>query len=370
MSMKRFVPKKRSLKKKSEPEAPPEDEQIKELKDMFDIPAPIEGRAEDPLPVGGVQSEPGPDLLDDDLRRDVFGARAGTSSGDLPTDLGPSAPLPEGADEEFSDPEIAVRPVNAQGETVKEPIRPQVPSIDLGPVALPDEKHIDVGLDALPVETPIDELELPKAAPIDMGLDALPVEAPMDVLELTDAEPIDLGLDALPVEAPMDVLQLPDAAPIDLGLDALPLEAPMDELQLPDVQPISLTPDPVSLVDLGAGAAPPPIEGRPLTLSPEAPAAPEPPISAPGQKPGEVLDSGGINLKDIFRKKVVANPQVKELLRRHERVDVHELVDELQELARSVGAQECGCHRRGRIATSLVPPPATVRLGSQRAIEG
>ena len=363
MSMKRFVPKKRSLKKKSEPEAPPEDEQIKELKDMFDIPAPIEGRAEDPLPVGGVQSKPGPDLLDDDLRRDVFGARAGTSSGDLPTDLGPSAPLPEGADEEFSDPEIAVRPVNAQGETVKEPIRPQVPSIDLGPVALPDEKHIDVGLDALPVETPIDELELPKAAPIDMGLDALPVEAPMDVLELPDAEPIDLGLDALPVEAPMDVLQLPDAAPIDLGLDALPieapmdvlqlpdaapidlgldalpLEAPMDELQLPDVQPISLTPDPVSLVDLGAGA-PPPIEGRPLALSPEAPAAPEPPISAPGQKPGEVLDSGGINLKDIFRKKVVANPQVKELLRRHERVDVYELVDELQELARSVGAME------------------------------
>ena len=58
MSMKRFVPKKRSLKKKSEPEAPPEDEQIKELKDMFDIPAPIEGRAEDPLPVGEYRVSP------------------------------------------------------------------------------------------------------------------------------------------------------------------------------------------------------------------------------------------------------------------------------------------------------------------------
>ena len=119
------------------------------------------------------------------------------------------------------------------------------------------------------------------------------------------------------------------------------MEQPLGDLPLPEAQPIGLAPESVSLVDLGAGTeAPPPIEGRPMTLTPEAPAVPEAPTSAPGQKPGEVLDSGGVNLKDIFRKKVVANPQVKNLLNRHGRVDVHELVDELQELARSVGAIE------------------------------
>ena len=79
MGMKRFVPKKRS-KRKSESQAPPEEEQLKELQDMFEIPEPREAQEEEePLPVGGISSElgPAPDLLDDDLRQGVFGASAG-----------------------------------------------------------------------------------------------------------------------------------------------------------------------------------------------------------------------------------------------------------------------------------------------------
>ena len=278
MGMKRFVPKKRS-KRKSESQAPPEEEQLKELQDMFEIPEPREAQEEEePLPVGGISSElgPAPDLLDDDLRQGVFGASAGTASSEAPLDLSPSGPLAE----EMSPPEVTVRPINAMGDPVSQPVMP-------------------------------------------------------------DVQPIDLGPEALIAEEAVEELPLPEAAPTGLGLDALPMEQPLGDLPLPEAQPIGLAPESVSLVDLGAGTeAPPPIEGRPMTLTPEAPAVPEAPTSAPGQKPGEVLDSGGVNLKDIFRKKVVANPQVKNLLNRHGRVDVHELVDELQELARSVGAIE------------------------------
>ena len=350
MGMKRFVPKKRS-KRKSESQAPPEEEQLKELQDMFEIPEPREAQEEEePLPVGGISSElgPAPDLLDDDLRQGVFGASAGTASSEAPLDLSPSGPLAE----EMSPPEVTVRPINAMGDPVSQPVMPDVQPIDLGPEALIAEEAVEelplpeaaptgLGLDALPEKQPLGDLPLPEAAPIDLGLDALPVEQPLGDLPLPEAAPIDLGLDALPVEQPLGDLPLPEASPIDLGLDALPMEQPLGDLPLPEAQPIGLAPESVSLVDLGAGTeAPPPIEGRPMTLTPEAPAVPEAPTSAPGQKPGEVLDSGGVNLKDIFRKKVVANPQVKNLLNRHGRVDVHELVDELQELARSVGAIE------------------------------
>ena len=84
-----------------------------------------------------------------------------------------------------------------------------------------------------------------------------------------------------------------------------------------------------------------------MTLTPGAPVGGDvsvgaAPVATPGQRPGSgvVLDALPGNLKDIFRKKVVANPQLKALLKRHGRVDVHELADELQEFARSVGATE------------------------------
>ena len=52
------------------------------------------------------------------------------------------------------------------------------------------------------------------------------------------------------------------------------------------------------------------------------------------EKPGPPTGS----FRDIFRRKAVTNPHVKALLRRHDAVDVHELADELQDFARSIGA--------------------------------
>ena len=69
------------------------------------------------------------------------------------------------------------------------------------------------------------------------------------------------------------------------------------------------------------------------TSSPETPPRTRPASS-------EVLDSLSVSLKDVFRKKTVTNPQVKALLERHGAVDARELVDELHDLARSMGASE------------------------------
>ena len=99
--------------------------------------------------------------------------------------------------------------------------------------------------------------------------------------------------------------------------------------------------------------------GTPVTPAPEAAQAtarqdipvaasqiPERTAQRPEAKPkarpgsGEVLDSNATSLQGIFRKKVVANPYVKALLKRHGTVDVHQLSDELQESARSVLAVE------------------------------
>ena len=69
---------------------------------------------------------------------------------------------------------------------------------------------------------------------------------------------------------------------------------------------------------------------------PTAPASESQPRPRPGS--GEVLDSLPVSLKDIFRNKVVTNPQVKALLKRHDRVDGRELVDELRDFAENLGA--------------------------------
>ena len=42
-------------------------------------------------------------------------------------------------------------------------------------------------------------------------------------------------------------------------------------------------------------------------------------------------------MKDIFRKKTATNPQVKALLRRHDRVNARDLADELNEFAKGLG---------------------------------
>ena len=55
---------------------------------------------------------------------------------------------------------------------------------------------------------------------------------------------------------------------------------------------------------------------------------------------GEVEDSLPLTLKDIFRKKVVINPQIKALLERHGEVDTKELAKELDDFAESIGARK------------------------------
>ena len=212
-------------------------------------------------------------------------------------------------------------------EGVDEPALPKMGAIDLGlpteegmdEPSLPDMQAIDLGL---PGEEAVEELALPEMEAVDLGL---PTVEAVEEPALPEMQAIDLGL---PTEEAAEELALPEMQPIDLGLGDFP------SLEEPGVgaQAVTLAPEPIPL----DAAATPPIEGRPMTLSPGAP------VSTPGQCPGsgEVLDALPGNLKDIFRKKVVANPQLKALLSRHGRVDVHELADELQEFARSVGATE------------------------------
>lgn len=98
---------------------------------------------------------------------------------------------------------------------------------------------------------------------------------------------------------------------------------------------------PVQHVSAGAATGEDVAEGSPAVRVRQETSSkgPEP---QPGTGPSspEAQDSLPFSVKDIFQKKVVANPHVKALLRRHGTVDANELADELRKLTAEIDAKE------------------------------
>ena len=145
-------------------------------------------------------------------------------------------------------------------------------------------------------------------------------------------------------EASIEVNRLaPDLAQEVFGRRAAP---PAREASVPEPQGVHLPGGgPVSRVRIGVPSGGAMAEGaagarRREGVSTQSPGTQPNASDLQGVRPDseEAVDSLPMSLQDIFRRKVVANPQVRALLQRHGAVDTRELADELRDFARSVGA--------------------------------
>jgi hypothetical protein len=85
---------------------------------------------------------------------------------------------------------------------------------------------------------------------VELEAEELPVEEPVEELELEPVLEVELEAEELPVEEPVEELELEPVLEVELEAEELPVEEPVEELELEPVLEVELEPEELELSEL------------------------------------------------------------------------------------------------------------------------